>query len=246
MRLYRTAPWPLVVAQGRLLREVVYRLTKRSSLTPSQLPFQIVAAHPGLVVETRVAHLDERGRVWRLLDVTGPRQALEAARAVFDSYRGPHLVEKELLGQSGSRLICWYKYRPPKKDRGFSHTALAFARLGRETLLTDRTEADALTIRILTAAAAKIPEFLRQVQAASGPDFAYELLYLGPPRETRSPGLSAQEERLLRTAQELGFFGVPRRSQMRDLAKRLGISPSAVSYQLRKIESKLVLAYLGR
>lgn len=228
------------------LREVAYRLTLQAGPAPPQLPFRLVAAHPHLVVETRVAHLDDRGHVWRLLDVTGPATGLGAAREVFLRYRGPHLLEREILASSASRLLLWYKYRPPRGPAGFSHTAHAFQRLGRDTLLTDRTSGNVLTIRLLTRGAARIAAFLREAERRSVGRFGFEVLYVGPPRPApESARLSEAERETLRAARELGYFGVPRRAGLRDIARRLGVSASAVSHRLRRAEEKLVMQALS-
>lgn len=227
------------------LREVTYRLLPRPGPAPPQLPFRLVAAHPQLVVETRVAHLDDRGRIWRLLDVLGPPAGIGAAKDVFLHYRGPHLLEREVLAESQSRLLLWYKYRPPGGRAGFSHTALAFQRLGRDTLLTDRTTREGLTIRLLTRGASRIAPFLKEAEHASAGRFAFQLVYLGRPRtEAVAEGLTSAEAEALRAAKDLGYFGVPRRAGLRDVARRLGLSPSAVSYRLRRAEEKLVQSAL--
>lgn len=228
------------------LREVVYRLRRRPGVLPPQLPFRLVAAHPHLAVETRVAHLDDRGRVWRLLDVMGPPGAIGASKQLFLGYRGPHLLEREVLAESSGRLLLWYKYRPPRGREGFSHTAQAFQRLGRDTLLTDRTFEDALTITLLTRGASAIPAFLKEVEARSADLFTYEVLYVGPPRTAKTPpGLTSHEMEALRAAHAMGYFLVPRKASLADVARRLGVSASATGYRLRRAAAKLAAQVLG-
>ncbi len=66
----------------------------------------------------------------------------------------------------------------------------------------------------------------------------------GRSRATRY-GLTDDQQRLLRAAYEMGYYDVPRRSSQNELADRFGVSPSAVSQQLRRgtgalVESTLV------
>ncbi|QCJ46702.1 helix-turn-helix domain-containing protein [Haloprofundus sp. MHR1] len=53
-------------------------------------------------------------------------------------------------------------------------------------------------------------------------------------------GLTDDQQRLLRAAHEMGYYDVPRRSSQNELADRFGVSPSAVSQQLRRGTGTLV------
>jgi hypothetical protein len=221
-------------------REIVYRLQPRGK--PTQLPLILSAAAGHVTVETTVAHLDDDGHVWRILNVHGSAKEIEAAQAAFEEYRPAHLVEKEVLGATPRRLILWYKYQSKVLGRS-SHTSLAFRLLGRDTVITDHTRDGVLRIRVLARAGAGLQEFLRAVRKQSE-DLGFQLLYAGPPRELAAPGLTSAEEATLRAARRLGYYDVPRRIGVRDVAQAEGLSPSAASYRLRRAEAKLVTLYL--
>jgi hypothetical protein len=222
-------------------REVIYRLTQPAGTVPSQLSLRLSRAAPRATIETTVTHLDDEGDVWRTLAVQGRPEEVAAAKAVFEEYAPPFLVEKAILGQTPRRLILWYKYRPELVP-GVSHTRLAFRLLGRDTVLTDRARDGVLTIRLLARGGRPLQEFLKEARRDGGSRF--QLLYLGPPRDAGFARLTPAEEETLRTAQELGYYEVPRGPGVREVAAHLGLSPSATGYRLRRAEGKLVAAYL--
>lgn len=222
-------------------REVIYRIHVAPGTQPRQLSLRLSLAAPGATVETTVTHLDDEGDVWRTLAVQGRPEEVAAVKAAFEAYAAPFLVEKQVLGQTARRLILWYKYRPELVP-GVSHTRLAFHLLGRDTVLTDRARAGVLTIRLLARGGRALQEFLREARRDAGVRF--ELLYLGPPRDAGYARLTPAEEETLRTAQEMGYYAVPRGPGVREVAKRLGLSASATGYRLRRAEGKLVAAYL--
>lgn len=223
-------------------REIVYRLEAPAASKPTQLPLLLSQAGPGIAVETSVAHLDDDGLVWRILNVHGPAADVKAARKAFAAYKPAFLVEKELFGATPQRLILWYKYRPTGAAAA-SQTALAFRLLGRDTVVTDSTRGRRLTIRILARNRGRVAEFLRQArEAAAGLEF--ELLYLGPPRDTAYARLTTPEEETLGMAWERGYFSVPGKIEVRELASNARLSPSTVSYRLRRAVAKLVAAHV--
>lgn len=224
------------------LREVVYRLTAPLEAKATQLSLLLSQAAPKATIETTVTHLDDEGDVWRTLNVHGKPEDVAAARSAFEAYAPPFLVEKNVMGATARRLILWYKYRP-ELVKGLSHTRLAFKLLGRDTVITDRAQAGVLTIRVLAKGGPPLQEFLREVKRSSGA-LRFELLYSGPPREAAFGRLTPAEEETLRAARELGYFEVPGTVGIRDVAKAVGVSPSAASYRLRRAEAKLIGAYL--
>ena len=224
------------------LREVHYRLAPPPAHKPAQLSLILSRAAPTATIETTVTHLDDEGDVWRTLTVRGDPDAIAAAATAFAGYTGPHLVEKEVMGATARRLILWYKYRP-ELVRGTSHTRLAFRLLGRDTVITDRARGGELEIQVLGRGGPKMQEFLREVKKASR-ELGFRMLYLGPPRDDRTLRLTPAEEETLRLAAALGYYAVPRRSGVREVAEKGGLSASAAGYRLRQAERKLVASFL--
>jgi hypothetical protein len=233
---------PAGVPKRAELREVVYRLTPPLQAKATQLSLLLSEAAPGAAIETTVTHLDDEGDVWRTLSVHGKPEEVAAVRSAFEAYDPPFLIEKEVLGATARRLILWYKYRP-ELVRGLSHTRLAFRLLGRDTVITDRAQGGALTIRVLARGGSALQEFLREIRRSSG-ELRFELLYSGPVRDANYSRLNPQEEETLRAARDLGYFEVPGRVGIREVATQVGVSASAASYRLRRAEAKLISAYL--
>ncbi len=224
---------------GSTTRELAYRLTPPAGSASGQLPLLLCQAGPGLVVETTVAHLDDDGMVWRILDVHGSAQEVAAAQRIFQAYRPKHLVERDVMAASKHRLVLWYKYKPVVAG-GLSHTALALRQLGRDTVVTDRTRGGVLSIRILARQGRELQAFLKVVRRAPG----FELLYLGPPRDEAESRLTAVEEETLRIAWASGYFEVPGKADVRDVARGLKVSASATSYRIRRGVAKLVARHV--
>lgn len=230
------------MARRALLREIVYRLTVPAGARTPQLSLHLSQAAPGATVETTVTHLDDEGDVWRTLNVHGNPKDIAAVRSAFEKFDAPFLVEKEVMGETARRLILWVKYRPELVP-GVSHTRLAFRLLGRDTIITDRARGRELTIHVTARGGKALQEFLREVKKAPGP-LHFELLYSGPVRDANYARLTGPEEDTLRAAREMGYYNLPRKIGVRDVARRVGVSASAVSYRLRVAEAKLVGAHL--
>jgi hypothetical protein len=225
------------------LREVVYRLLLRDGARPPALPLGLV---PGsrMRVETLATNLDGHGNVWRLVQVHGSPEEIRAAARAFSSPKGS-LLEKRVLGRGRRLLVLWYKYRPRDEGRGPSLTGLAFQVLGPETVITDRSTPDGLEVRILTRQGRPLKRFLARLEPAASAHHDFRLLYVGPPRLMGQGLLGPEEERAIVAARDAGFFEVPRRGSLRQVASALGCSASTLSARLRRAESKLLRAYMG-
>ena len=227
------------------MREVVFRLAPRPAVPLSSLPLVLAEGTRSLVVESTAAHLDERGDVWRILHAYGPPAEVATARRRFDGFDPDFLLEKKVLAETRGRLVLWYKYRARATPSTLSQTALAFRRLGRETVVTDVARAGALTMRVVTRNGRALRAYVREARALADRRYEVSLLHVGPPRDPAAARLGPEEERVLAAACAAGLFDVPRRAGVRDVARTVGLSPSAVSARLRRAEGKLAAAYLG-
>ena len=70
--------------------------------------------------------------------------------------------------------------------------------------------------------------------------FRLRRIYSDPIDERGGHGLTREQREALTVAQEMGYFDVPRRASMADLAEELGISSQAVSERLRRGHRALV------
>ena len=58
--------------------------------------------------------------------------------------------------------------------------------------------------------------------------------------EPPGDGLTDRQEEALRIAYERGYFEIPRRATLDDVAAELGITPSSASERLRRAQTELV------
>ncbi|WP_338600846.1 helix-turn-helix domain-containing protein [Sulfolobus tengchongensis] len=59
----------------------------------------------------------------------------------------------------------------------------------------------------------------------------------------KKDAITARQEQILRIALEAGFFDYPRRIGLKDLAKKLNMSPSSLSEIIRRAEKNIITAY---
>jgi predicted DNA binding protein len=57
--------------------------------------------------------------------------------------------------------------------------------------------------------------------------------------------LTIEQEKVLRTAFDLGYFDIPKRVRLDDLAKRLNISKATLNVVLRRAQRKIVASHVG-
>ncbi len=57
--------------------------------------------------------------------------------------------------------------------------------------------------------------------------------------------LTIEQERALQTAFDLGYFDIPKRIKLEDLAKRLNISKATLDVVLRRAQRKVVASHIG-
>jgi predicted DNA binding protein len=65
-------------------------------------------------------------------------------------------------------------------------------------------------------------------------------------RESRATALTDRQRAVLDVARELGYYEVPRRTGVREIADELGCSKSTAADHLRKAEARLVALYADR
>lgn len=101
-----------------------------------------------------------------------------------------------------------------------------------------RTAGDAWNLRVQFPDRAVLSAFRRTCEER-GIDVTLRRLF-NPSLPERDSALSPEQYRTIRTAYDEGYFEVPRRVTLSDLADRFGISDNAVSQRLRRGLSTLV------
>ncbi len=57
--------------------------------------------------------------------------------------------------------------------------------------------------------------------------------------------LTAEQERVLQTAFDLGYYDIPKRIKLDELAKRLNVSKATLDVMLRRAQRKIVASHIG-
>ena len=85
----------------------------------------------------------------------------------------------------------------------------------------------------------KIDEFLKELESKK---IGYSIKSIG--YYSDSPLLTEKQNEILTLALKYGYFNIPRGLSLSDLAEKVGVSPSALSEMLRRINKKLATHYL--
>lgn len=224
-------------------REVVYRLRLRDEKRSPSLVASIVP-DGSLQTETLATNLDEKGNVWRLVQVRGRPSELAQVDKAF-TRPIPSVVDQRVLARGRSHRVLWYKYTRSRGGAGPSLTELALRLLGPEAIVSDRTVGGELEVRVLSRPGPALTRYLRELPGTAAVQHHFTLLHVGPPRSTPGPALTAVEEQAVLAAHKAGFLGVPRQGSARSLGRQLGCSPSAFSARLRRGLGKLADVYAG-
>jgi AraC-like DNA-binding protein len=92
---------------------------------------------------------------------------------------------------------------------------------------------DGSAFLVARATKAKFQEALRHLESMRMPENAV-------------PELTARQAELLQFCADQGYYDIPRRANLRELAHDLGISPTALSRALRRAEARILSAYVER
>lgn len=92
---------------------------------------------------------------------------------------------------------------------------------------------DGSAFLVAAAARGKFTQFLHRIESQRLP-------------HDTVPELTARQAELLQFCKDRGYYEIPRRVTLRDLAQDLGISPTALSKALRRAEARILSAYVER
>ncbi len=85
-----------------------------------------------------------------------------------------------------------------------------------------------------------IPKFLQSLHDRG---IGYKIADIAKMSTTRA--LTAKQERVLKSALELGYYEYPKRISTEELSKIVGLAPSTVSEILRRAEKRIISGYFG-
>jgi predicted DNA binding protein len=85
-----------------------------------------------------------------------------------------------------------------------------------------------------------IPNFLQSLHEKG---IVYKIAEIAKMTPTRA--LTSKQERVLKSALELGYYDFPKRISTEELSKALGLAASTVSEILRRAEKRIIAGYFG-
>ena len=182
--------------------------------------------HAGVRLEILHRVETEDGRV--VDDVRlGPRESPSFAREIA---RHPDVLQVENLQEAGDAGVYRVTYRLPR----FLHTVREFGAPPRfPFVVQDGTSRWTFVLR-----ASSVGPFVEELRSHVP---GVEVQTFRPPPGSRNPkGLTVRQREVFHRAMRDGYFDVPRRVTLTDLARRLGVSKSTLSESLAIAERKLL------
>jgi len=200
--------------------------------------------------------------LWRVDHVTGAEPALAAvADAVATAdYYADCLVRRDckgewetrVLDQSPDTLILYSYWQRTVACTSIPHLALEHFGDGLifETIWRGRR----YQWRLILPSEAKLSPFYEALEAEIAETAGVDIVRiretstenLGMANDETGRILSPEQDSALRAAVEQGYYETPRAIETYELAEKLGVPGSTLSYRLRRAEAQLAAAYVER
>lgn len=148
----------------------------------------------------------------------------------------PTVTDPKLLADTGSSRL----YRVVYTEAGRSMTAHAQWVELDANLLDARTTESGWTVRMRFPDREAVAAFKSWFDERDLPFDVKRIFTAEPPSETGLFGLTEKQRETLLTAWESGYFDVPKRADLDDLSRKLGVSDTAVSQRLRRGTGRLI------
>lgn len=238
------------------MREFVFALEFASESNPVA---DILADYP----ETRLRSLSCHVTVdtlWRVDHITGPAAALDAVAETVATadYYADCLVRRDcqgewetrVLDQSSDTLILYSYWQRTVACTSIPH--LALEHFGDGLIFETTWQGHRYQWRLILPDDAKLSAFHDALEAEIADTAGVDIVRIHDPSAdttgmtevTAGPTLSPEQERALRTAFEHGYYETPREIETYELAEKLGIPGSTLSYRLRRAVAQLAAAYV--
>jgi predicted DNA binding protein len=238
------------------MREFVFALEYDPGTNPVA---DVLAEHPDASIRSLSCHVTPDS-LWRVDHATGPEAALVELEAAYttNDYFADCLVkdhcgadvETQVLDRSGDELVVYTYWERTEVCTSVPHVALEH--LGEGLLFETYREGRRYRWRIVLASDAPIHDFFDALGEEADECTGMEVLRvteLDPDRRTPDAGgddtLPVGQREALGAAVEAGYYETPRRIDLSELADRLGIPRSTLSYRLRRAEAALATTFVG-
>ncbi|SDJ94711.1 helix-turn-helix domain-containing protein [Natronorubrum texcoconense] len=235
------------------MREFVFALEYESGTNPVA---DVLADYPDASIRSLSCHVTADS-LWRVDHAEGSSEALEALEEAYETadFFADCLVkddcgadcEVQVLDRSNDTLVVYTYWDRTKVCTSVPHVALEY--LGEGLLFETYREGRRYRWRIVLASDAPIHDFFDALGEEVGECTGMEMLRLtelDPDRSHPEPAdeLPDEQREALRAAVDHGYYETPRRIELSDLAERLEIPRSTLSYRLRRAEASLATTFV--
>ena len=218
-----------------------------------------LAVHPEARIRSLSLHATPES-LWRVDHASGRAEALEDIEEAFlttDYYADCLAAEDcgatqttQVLEHTDDTLVLYSYWNRTPTCASVPHIALEH--LGEGALFETRHEGREYTWRVIHSGGSDVRAFFDGIEDAIGDcaSMAIErLTEASPPtREVAGDGdgLSAEQDAALEAAIEHGYYETPREVDVGELADRLGVPRSTLTYRLRRAEAHLAERHVAR
>lgn len=218
-----------------------------------------LASHPDARIRSLSLHATPES-LWRVDHATGEANALDAIEDAFlnnDYYADCLAAEDcgatqttEVLDHTDDTLILYSYWERTPTCASVPH--LALEHLGNGALFETRHEAREYKWRVIHSGDGDVRTFLNAINNTVGDCAEMEIVRLTdatPPTTDQAnehDGFSSEQEAALRAAVEHGYYETPREVDVGELANRLDVPRSTLTYRLRRAEEFLAKRHVAR
>ncbi|WP_440769759.1 helix-turn-helix domain-containing protein [Natronorubrum sp. DTA28] len=235
------------------MREFVFALEYEPGTNPVA---DVLADYPDASIRSLSCHVTSDS-LWRVDHAEGSPEALEALEEAYKTadFFADCLVkddcgadcEVQVLDRSNDTLVVYTYWDRTEVCTSVPHVALEY--LGEGLLFETYREGRRYRWRIVLASDAPIHDFFDALGEEVGECTGMEMLRLtelDPDRSHTEPAdeLPDEQREALRAAVDHGYYETPRRIELSDLAERLEIPRSTLSYRLRRAEASLATTFV--
>ena len=229
------------------MREVVLH----RSLNPMWKNEQLIRSHPSLSFRSLHNNIGG-GRQVMLQHWQGTRSALALVKRDYVGHPPDYMETLELVEEDTAGLLI---FSVERTGYGLDVAALIERHLGPNTVSSLEKGVDGSTWRILTQAEANVERFLRALAAAEaeheertgGAIARYKIRSTSRRAKFTTNGdlLTPLEKIVLQLAIGAGYYAVPRKIGIAQVAKKLKMPPSTALYHLRRAQRKVLEGFAG-